>query len=232
VSTSPLFGPPRWSVDAVDSIRILYPRKVNKKVECQRIKEALDRICNGEIDGKARSEEQAVLYLRERTEAAKQKFAGRPRKLIPHATTFYHQRRYLQLQQAVSLDGLSQERITMAVNVLSVYPGVGKINLDDLNAYAALLLTVDEELTSLTKPPSNRDSAYEYLLKKVKLFANCVAEWPQEDWKFIPSPENWFKKKQYEQDARRWIRNGNATSGYQAEREQLLRVTGAIRSRS
>ena len=66
MSTKPMFELPTWSPQAVESIRELYPRKINKKAELKKIEDALTRIVNGEIDGNPRTPEQAILYLRER----------------------------------------------------------------------------------------------------------------------------------------------------------------------
>src|SRR5271168_1590089 len=84
-----------WPPVALLSIYKLYPRKMAKAKAICEIRGALNRICDGEIDGKDRTMEEAIEYLRGKTEEALTTFAGRDKKYIPHPTTYYHQSRYL-----------------------------------------------------------------------------------------------------------------------------------------
>jgi hypothetical protein len=222
MSTVPMFGEPEWNEDAVASIYGLYPRKVDRKRGIVRICQALTRIANGEIDGKPRSAEESIAYLRERTEVARAKYAGRSKEYIPHVATFYHQRRYLSLKAVVTLDGISNDRIMMAVNILSQFPGIGPIPMDDLQPLAPLLLIVDNELEQLRHNRQLAGGAYEYLLGKTRDYAAAVATWRSEDQQYVSSPEKWYALKRYRQPKARWRRDNS--SGWQAEREQVARV--------
>ena len=223
---TPLFELPTWSPQAVESIRELYPRKINKKAELKKIEDALTRIVNGEIDGTSRSPEQAILYLREQTNFARQSFAGREKQYIPHATTFYNQRRYLQYSQALTLEALSPDRVKDAVTILFEYPNIIRIPLDDINTYAPLILAVDKELMSLMKQDRTRDEAYNFLLSKTKRYAEAIQTWPKEELRYVPRAAKWFSDKRYNQNELLWFRE-RANSGYEAEREQVARVTGS-----
>jgi len=49
----------------------------------------------------------------------------------------------------------------------------------------------------------------EKLTAAVTTYASAVAQWPDDDRKFIPHPATWFNRGSYEDDPATWIRNGN-----------------------
>lgn len=201
-----------WTESALDSIYVLYPNKHDRKTSLKRIAEALDRICNGEIDGEMWSMKDAIACLRQKTEEARVAFYGREKKWIPHSTTFYHQRRYLRAnadpeELPVQLDA--------SVNILASYPtSPGQpVIRSDVKAWLPALKAIDKALKVMP---------FLELHKRVKLYRDCVAEWSKEDQRFIPNAKRWFDEHRFNQDESQWRRN--ATPVYQDERDQIRRI--------
>lgn len=201
-----------WPAAALDSIYKLYPRKENRKAAIQRITEALDRIVSGEIDGAPRTQQQAIEYLRMKTEEARQEFAGREQKWIPHPTTFYNGRKYLRMKTPERLP----ENLVICIDILSCYPLMpeGQKIGSHVSAFLPALLAIEKAI---------RDIGAEPLLKRVCLYAHCVSAWPKEDLQFVPSAKRWMEERRYEQPEQCWTRrpiNGHYESG----RDQLRRL--------
>lgn len=48
-----------------------------------------------------------------------------------------------------------------------------------------------------------------YLLDRAKAYAAAVAQWPEDEKKYIPHPATWFNRGSYDDDPREWVK-GNA----------------------
>lgn len=199
-----------WPQAALESIYKLYPRPENRKAAIQRIEEALSRIVSGEIDGAPRTQQEAILYLRERTEAARQEFAGREKRFIPHPTTWYGNRRYLRTRTESI-----PKNLLVCVDILSCYPFMpdGQKIAADLQAFLPQLSAVEKAVNQVGS---------EELLKKVCLFAHHVSEWPKDDLRFVPGALRWFSESRFQQDEQQWIRK--AENSWEAGRQQIARV--------
>ena len=108
-----------WTHAAQMSIYVLYPNKQDRITSLKRIREALDRICDGEIDNKPRTQPQAVDFLRKKTEEARKAFIGREKKWVPHSTTYFRQSRYL--RPAIE-EGELPAQLEACITILSAYP--------------------------------------------------------------------------------------------------------------
>jgi hypothetical protein len=202
---------------AIESIRKLYPYPRKKPVEQRRIHEALGRIVAGEIDGQPRSPADAIAFLRERTQGARRMLLGREKKFIPHASTFFHQSRYL--RSAVLAEEVPV-RLEEALGILRCYPNV-VIRGRDLEAHLAVLRVIDACLAELG--PTRGGQAAAYLRERVERYAACVARWDPADLQYLPGAIRFFKERRYEQNPQHWDRK--PPSGYAAERAQLQRLT-------
>lgn len=201
----------------VESIRNLYPLHKKKPAEQQRIRQALGRIMIGEIDCKPRTAEEAVAYLREKTAEARSMMYGRERKFIPHATTFFHQSRYLALVHAEIPANLED-----AVTILQCYPGMGKDQwtAKDVSAHMPVLKLIDEHIRFLQA--THGSAAASYIRSRIIRYSECVSKWPQNEMQFMPRVERFIKERRYEQHEKFWARNPAA--GFTAERDQLRRL--------
>lgn len=214
---------PECPASVLLSIYNLYPRKCNRKEALKRISEALDRICAGEIDGNPRTQAEAIAYLRLRTEWIRREMFGREEKFIPHATTFYHQQRYLR----PALDPKDMPtRLESAVRILARYPKMPdeKIITKDIMAFMQALITIDRALDVLEHKGARQtpDFCEGYLSGRTRTYASCVAQWPAQDLQFVPSPVKWFGEQRYEHPESSWTRK--PANGFSQERDQLKRL--------
>ena len=204
-----------WPNPTLMSIYVVYPNKQNRGKSLERIREALNRICAGEIDGKPRTQEEAVAFLRERTEEARRFFYGREKHWVPHSTTWFHQSRYLRPHVE---GGEVPENLEACVQILAAYPttpGVPTVRAN-VNSFLPALRAIDAILKSET-------ISFEDLLRRVKLYRDCVSEWPKDDLKYIPNPRRWFDEHRFEQSEDQWRRKPSIAN-YQSERNQVLRL--------
>jgi hypothetical protein len=215
---------PDFPQSAVESIRTLYPRKVAKGKELERIREALDRICEGEIDGRPRTPEEAVLYLRRQVEIVRGPFLARTEKYIPHLTTFMHQSRYLIVKPNAPIATLEEKnKLEDAYEILSKYPGI-RITPTTMDVHLTLLQLIDSQIkTAQTKRPDlPREKLVEWFVKRVGYFAYCVSNWPEGERQFVPSAKRFFEEERWANEPATWIRTAKA--GYESEREQTRRI--------
>lgn len=199
------------------SIYSVYPRHESRKDALASIEKALMRICEGEIDGKPRSEAEAIEYLRQRTFEARVALGSREKKYIPHPTSYFNQARYLIEQPKNVLP----EDLDSCAEILSLYPGAPSLDsiLLHPDSYIRPLLAVERALSSIGFSP---DARVAYLRARTRLYYGCVAQWPPEDRRFIPNAERWFNERRFEQDESAWRRN--AGPDYHAERDQIRRL--------
>lgn len=210
-------APDPWPEAAVESIRKIYPTRKSRAAEQERIRQALDRIVGGEIDGKPRTPEQAIAFLREKVTEARATLSLRERKYIPHLTTWLHQSRYLRtLPEAVPAN------LEEAITILQCYPGIASTDWDakKVEAHMAALRLIDEHIRYLT--PTHGQAAASYLRTRVIRYAECVARWPSQDLQYVPGVMKWFGEQRYGQHERHWDRT--PANGYASEREQLQRL--------
>lgn len=206
--------PAQFPEAALDSIYKLYPRKENRKMALKRINEALNRISMGEIDGKPRTIAEAVTFLRAKTEEARQEYAGRDEKWIPHPSTYFHGRRYLRVELQRELP----DNLGLCIGILSSYPlmpsaeHIGK----DPKSFLPALLAIDKAINDVGAGP---------LLTAVCRYAYCVMQWPVEDRQFVPSAKRFFDERRFEQSESQWQRR--TFNGYEKERSQIKRVLEA-----
>lgn len=209
-----------------------YPRKTGRPMALKRIREALDRICQGEIDGQPRTQAEAIEFLRVKTEEARRQLGAREQKFIPHFATFLHQRRYLRPELAVN--EVLPMRLVECIWILSVYPNmpsVGNIR-SNVNAFLPALTAIEKALEKVRGNPecsmfamleNTKDGqASAYLSSRTRLYAMAVKQWPVEDLKFVPNPTKWFSESRFDQDERTWQRQ--PASDYVQGRQQLGRV--------
>ena len=203
-----------WPYVTLQSIYVLYPNKQDRRKSIQRIREALIRICEGEIDGKPRTMQESVDFLRQKTHEACTAFYGREKKWIPHSTTWFNQSKYL--TPNAPPEELPNQ-LEACVNVLSVYPGQPnqKSIRSDVKAFLPTLKSIDKALESIPLLD---------LMKRVKLFRDCVLEWPKEELRYVPAARRWFEEQRWNQPEELWRRNTG--SGYEDERSQLGRILG------
>src|ERR1700728_2600297 len=186
---------PTYPESVLLSIYQAYPRKCNRKEALKRIREALDRICAGEIDGDKRSVQEAITFLRGKVDGARVEMGGREAKFIPHMTTWAHQSRYLRSAAGV---------------VLPALPAIDKAlerTEKDMEPWHTYRLAYNADLRLTTQ---------------VQLYAKAVGQWPIEDLQFVPSPKKWFDEARYEHNPESWVRQ--PANGYDQERQQLERV--------
>ena len=208
--------PPDYPETVLLSIYKAYPRpNVGKKMAMKRIREALDRICQGEIDGQPRSQAEAIEFLRVKVEEGRRQMGAREPKFIPHMATWLHQRRYLRpvIEQPMP------KRMEACVEILAEYPTVlAPFDPDD---YLPALNAIDKALERMerTQPPVN---CARRLRSRTELYAMAVKEWPVEDLKFVPNPAKWYAEARYDQPSESWQRQ--PVNDYVQGRQQLGRV--------
>jgi hypothetical protein len=218
--TADLFTKSReWTHAALMSIYVLYPNKQDRFTSLKRIREALDRICDGEIDNKPRTQQQAIDFLRKKTEEARKAFIGREKKWVPHSATFYNQSKYL--MPRVTNDEVLPAQLEACVAILAAYPktpGQPTIRAN-IQSFLPALSAIDAALKNIS---------VEDLLKRVKLYRSCVDEWPKEELRYVPNPAKWFTESRWNQDESLWRRQYQAPA-YANEREQIARLIGQKR---
>lgn len=220
--TDPFTQPPGYPESVLLSIYNAYPRKTGRPQAIKRIREALDRICQGEIDGQSRTQAEAIEFLRMKTEEARQQLGAREKKFIPHMATFLHQRRYLRPDVATIK---KPKRFYVCIVILSQYPNMPdqrKI-LDEPEPFMMALAAIDKSLAHMERT-SGQGAIHcqRRLASRTQLYAMAVKEWPVEDLKFIPNPVKWYSEGRYEQPEASWSRQPN--HGFGEEREQLKRI--------
>lgn len=207
----------QWPDVVVATVYAAYPRKKGSKPKgLESIRRALDRIMAGEIDGQARTQSEAIYYLRQKTDEARSEMFERMAQFVPHATTYYNQSRYLRKPEKYVPEALVDCR-----TILNTYPGI-TVTSSNIDAYMPVLKIIDGCLRGLKS--SKGDAAASYIRQRVVRFAECVAKWPKEDLQYVPGPAKFFREGRYEQHERHWDRKSNG--GFGAEREQLGRILG------
>ena len=204
-----------WTPAALMSVYVAYPNKQDRKTSLKRIEEALNRICDGEIDGQPRTQQQALEWLRQKTEEARVGYYGRERKWIPHSTTWYNQSRYLRPEIK---DETLPEQLEACINILSCYPkmpGQPAIRAN-IQSFLPALHSIDRALR--TVPMAE-------LTARTKLYRKCVEEWPREELKYVPGAKRWYDESRWQQDESLWQRK--PVGGYQDERSQIARILGS-----
>lgn len=203
-----------WPQPTLMSIYNFYPNKQDRATSLKRIREALDRIVAGEIDGNPREPAEAVRFLREATNVARVFYLGRNRSFIPHSTTWYNQSRYLRPTIEDTQD--LPEDLENCITILSRYPNIASgESAIRANAVAFLpaLKAISEALKVLP---------YSQLLQRVKIYAECIEEWPKEERRYVPNAERWFREHRFNQKESQWRRQSRGN--YQTERDQVRRV--------
>ena len=210
------------------SIYNAYPRRTGRPMALKRIREALDRICQGEIDGSPRIQAEAIEFLRVKTEEARRQMGSREQKFIPHMATWLHQRRYL--RPSIAADEVMPMRLVECIWILSVYPkmpSVGNIR-DNVSAFLPALAAIDKAIEAMEHRLINytlaerKQHAARRLQSRTELYAMAVKQWPVEDLKFVPNPAKWFNEARYDQPEQSWQRQ--SVNDYVQERDQLSRI--------
>lgn len=205
-----------WPEVALDSLRKPYPFPRNRKTELVSLRKALDRLVQGERDGKVMASDEAVTFLRSRIEAAARELAGREKSFTPHLTTYLNQSRYLRgdTQPEPALQVVSE-----AMQIVAAYPWRTAMpkNRDHL---APLLRLVNQSIEELRATHGAQAAAW--ILARTKRFAHIIRTWPEEELQFVPGPLRFFEEQRWKQDERLWHRN--TRTSYQAERAQLSRI--------
>lgn len=219
------FAPPtNYPESVLFSIYNAYPRRTGRPMALKRIREALDRICQGEIDGLPRTQAEAIEFLRVKTEEARRQMGAREHKFIPHMATWLHQRRYLrpELQQALE----QPKRQNECIQILAMYPTMPgeRAIADNLIAFLPALMAIDKAIEAKIRaqPILDEYHAAKRLRSRTELYAMAVKQWPVEDLKFVPNPAKFFNEARYDQPEESWTRQPN--HGFGDEREQIKRL--------
>lgn len=211
---------PDYPESVLISIYNAYPRKLGRPGALKRIREALDRICAGEIDGAARTQGQAIEFLRLKTEQFRREVGGREAKRIPHATTWFNQSRYLR----PAIEGCElPRRLESCIEILGEYPTMPSADVigTDPHAFLPALAAIDRALARMeairpyTKPERR-------LKSRTEIYAMAVKTWPESDLRYIPNPVKWYLECQYDQPESMWTRK--PVNGFEQEREQLSQL--------
>jgi hypothetical protein len=216
------------SIDYPESVLLsiykAYPRPTGRSMALKRICEALDRICQGEIDGQPRTQAEAIEFLRVKVEEGRRQMGAREKKFIPHMATWLHQRRYLRPEVAVAVE--RPTRLMDCIEILCEYPMVPKRNQveDNLDAFLPALMAIDKALDAKIRAQPAMDDYYiaRRLKSRTELYAMAVKQWPVEDLKFVPNPKRWFEESRYDQPSESWQRQ--PANDYVQGRQQLGRV--------
>jgi len=205
-----------------------YPRRTGRPQALRRIREALNRICMGEIDGAPRTQAEAIDFLRTKTEEARVQMGAREQKFIPHMTTWLHQRRYLRvtLAQAAAMP----KRLKACVRILALYPKMPGINVlsDRVAAFVPALNAIDKALERMEENPlrvgyaKQEANAEVYLSERVAAYRDAVSTWPVDEMQYVPAPAKFFDEARYEHDEATWARK--PVNGSEQERSQLQRL--------
>lgn len=207
-----------WLDVTVESIRKCYSPLRKKAEEHKSIRQALDRIVAGEIDGQPRTQEEAIAYLRAKCAEAKIMMSGRERQYIPHLTTYLNQMRYL--RQGMN-EVAPPEELNEAITILQAYPRIPQDwGPKQLESYMGILRVIDEHIRYLKA--THGAAAASYIRTRTMRFAECVKRWSEEDQQFIPGPIKFFAERRYEQSEQLW--NRKAVNNFESEREQIRRI--------
>jgi hypothetical protein len=195
----------------------LYQRRAEA---LRRIREALTRICEGEVNATFWTPSQAIEFLREKIELHRRQMAGRMPKHIPHMATWLHQRRYLR----PVTEELMPARLVACVWILACYPNMP--NVDNIRSavenFLPALRAIDKALEQMEQRGIPAENCARRLESRTKIYAMAVKEWPVEDLRFVPNPAKWFSEAQYDRPEETWRRQ--PANGFSQEREQLKRL--------
>lgn len=205
-----------WPEVAVEAIYKPYPRKMGKKRALESIRKALDRIALGEIDGKPRTREEAIAFLRQAADEAHRMMYGRLSQHIPHPSTFFNGSRYLR----TAIHDIP-ESLDECISILSAYPNV-HVDAINVDSHMPVLRIISDCIEGLV--PTHGSAAASYIRQRVYRIAELVARWPSEEMQFLPGAKRFFEEKRYEWPDSRFQRK--AANGFEAERSQLLRIVG------
>lgn len=205
-----------WPLVAVEAIYKPYPRKAGKERALTSIRKALDRIARGEIDGKPRTQEEAITFLRNASHEARKLMYVRQSQHIPHPSTYFNGSRYLRNAEQEIPESLEE-----CISILSAYPSV-RVDAMNVDSHMPVLRIIGECIECLQD--THGKAAASYIRQRVYRFAELVARWPSEEMQFLPGPTKFFSEKRYEWPDSRFVRK--AASGFEAERSQLLRIVG------
>ncbi len=222
-------APPAFPEPVLLSIYNQYPRKDGRPAALKRINEALDRICQGEIDGHPRTTAEAIEFLRQKVEEARRLMGSRQKKFIPLMSTWVHQSRYLRPELAQVVE--RPKRMEACIAILAEYPLIIDAkqivellpaHLPALNAIDKALEVMEGRLLGFTQADKAIHAARR-LRSRTELYAMAVKQWPVEDLKYVPNPVKWFSEARYEQPESSWQRK--PVNGFEQERQQLRNIT-------
>jgi hypothetical protein len=196
---------------AIEALRKMFPHPRAKTAEMKCLRSTLERLTQGEADGKPMNPQEALTYLREKMAAAGMALAGRERRFCPHLTTWLNGRRYLTptLPPPANLEE--------AIGILACYPTIATV---DIQSHMSILRIIDEHIRYLQA--THGAAAASYMRTRTIRFAECVQRWPSGETQFIPGADKFFRERRYEQDERFW--NRIQANGFQSERDQFLRI--------
>jgi hypothetical protein len=227
--------PPTYPESVLLSIYNAYPRKTGRPAALKRINEALNRICQGEIDGSPRTQAEAIEFLRVKTEEARRQMGARIQKNIPHPATFYNGRRYLRPELTAIV--AQPKRMQACIEILAEYPNIDRHALiDSTDVYLPALNAIDKALERMEKKLESQhtyclaQNAARRLKSRTELYAMAVKQWPVEDLKYVPNPVKWYSESRFEQNEQSWQRQ--PTNDYVSERQQLGRVLDKLNQTS
>lgn len=206
-----------WPEVAVEAIYRPYPRKSAKGKALEAIRKALDRIASGEIDGKPRTAEEAITFLRNASDEARQMMYGRQSQHIPHPATYFNGRRYLRKANEEIPKALED-----CISILNAYPSVS-VDAINVDSHMPVLRIIGRCIECLHD--THGTAAASYIRQRVYRFTELTARWDPSEMQFIPGAKRFFEEKRYEWPDSRFTRK--AASGFEAERSQLLRIVGS-----
>ena len=205
-----------WPEVTLNSLRKPYPFPRSKPAELLSLRKALNRLTQGERDGKEMAPEEAIAFLRSRIELAAQQLAGKAKGFTPHLTTWLNQSRYLRSGAVLLAD---PQKTGDAMRILSAFPwrtGMPR-NTEHL---APLLADIERGIEELRV--IHGDAAPAWMLRQVQKFAQIVAAMSDEARQWMPGARKFFEEQKWRLDDRHWDRR--PAVGYQSERAQMARV--------
>lgn len=207
---------------ALESIYTEYPRKAGRKAKSlESIRKAIERICSGEIDGKPRAEEDAIVWLRGKVTEKAFELQMRVEEFRPHATTWFNQKRYLREPETVEMPE-GWERV---MEVVRQHPRpVPWMLASDASLGALLIRRILQSGENMVRHGASPSLAafLDWLEGKTRLYAECVKEWPDGEKKYIVGAGRWYQEHRYlEEDESTWRRVGY---GATEERKQIARI--------
>lgn len=207
-----LLTPDPYPEVLLDSLRKAYPHPRNRKAEILALRRTLDRLVQGEADGRTMTVEVAVAFLRVRLEEARKSFSMRSKAFTPHLSTYLNRRQYLRTDSPDVPENLED-----SISVLACYPTIVAVDVD---AHMPVLKVIDAHIKYLGA--THGSAAASYMRQRTIRFAECVARWEAGELQFVPNPLKWFQERRYESDEKFWQRTPKA--GYESERAQLARI--------